>query len=54
MMNAIELSVKSGDETMAFGMYIITYRILGTIPGAKIIGKHIYNLDCTFFNFELL
>jgi hypothetical protein len=40
MMNAIELSVKSGDETMAFGLYVVVCRILGLIPGAKIIGKH--------------
>jgi len=41
VINAIELTVKSGDETFAFGMYICLWRLLGVIPGAKICGTNL-------------
>ena len=52
MMNAIELSVKSGDETLAFGIYVTVYRLLGTIPGSKISGK--YSVNLIVFNLTFL
>jgi hypothetical protein len=48
LLNAIELSVEKANLTLAFGIYAACYRMIGSIPSPKIVGKQSMFLNLSY------